>query len=132
MIKTVEDPEYGEFYTLIADGGEFSISNPNDIPAGNIEYGEISSGNFDGASIADKELQSVWSQNISFKSINQPGGTNYPDGKWYAGDYISTRSHIPGVINAVLKSLQKKGLVILEAESVIRAKTKLAGSDSAL
>ena len=87
MVKFVSNNlELSQVFVLASGESQFSISNPNEIP----DELKINSG-----TTSDKRLISVWSPNVSFKSINEAG-------KWYVGDDISTRSHIPGKINSIM------------------------------
>ena len=84
---------FHQVYAMVPNGDHFQIANPNEIDS-NIKLN---------TEVADAALYSLWSQNISFKSINQAGNIyqGNDSSSWREGDYISTRSHIPGVINGV-------------------------------
>ena len=74
---------------MVPNGFNFSMANPNEVKDSSDHLLKINE-----ATTGTLPLFSVWSQNIQFHSINEAGS-------WNKGDYISTRSHIPGVINHV-------------------------------
>ena len=100
MVKNIQsDIDLHQVFAMIPNGDHFYINNPNEIES-KIEFNN---------EVATAELYSLWSKNVSFRSINE-AGSDYKgsDAKsWQVGDYISTRSHIPGVINGVESFIEK-------------------------